>query len=530
MQRRSFIKSTGGLILGFVLHQNGFAETETLEPNAWVRIDRAGDVTVLIEKADFGQGAWTALAMILAEELEADWAKVRLEQAPTIESVYQNTLTGGSSSVRKSWAGLRQAGAQAREMLVAAAADQWRVPKSSCRAEHGAVIHQPTQRRLLYGELVDHAARMPLLNMDAVPLKDPKQFRLIGKPLPKKDVPAKVNGTARFGIDVRVPGMVYAVIARCPTFGGKPVKFDAAEAKAAPGVIDVVEIPPLAGTMRTSGGIAVIAEHTWAAIQGREALKIEWDRGPHARESSASLRELALAQFQKPPYFCAREEGEFTQPSTGAKTIQAIYELPFQAHATMEPMNCTADVRADRIEMWVGTQFAGELQKLFRELSGLPAEKVIIHNESSGGAFGRRALWDYPAEAWQVSKAVNKPVKLVWTREDDLQHDFFRQLSYQKMRADPPLGSIGWLHLRPHRCSILPRYYVIRENCPKLNLLVQQKFRTAFPVSASRSHLCNVAFDAPGGALSLRPLQSSLLNVSSMNWLSPHRTIPTNFA
>jgi isoquinoline 1-oxidoreductase subunit beta len=449
MQRRDFLKSSGAIVLGFTFGPPASAKVEALSPNAWLRIDPSGNVTVLIEKAELGQGAWTALAMILAEELEADWAKIRLEQAPTISGVYEQTLTGGSSSVRKSWTSLRQAGAQAREMLIAAATATWKVNRASCRAEAGAVIHSPTGRRLEYGELVERACTIAVLNPEAIPLKDAKQFRLIGKPLPRKELPAKVNGRAKFSIDVQVPGMLYAVIARCPTFRGKAKRWDAAAAKAVPGVRDIVPIEPLGKDIQTSGGVAVVADSTWAAIQGRNALRIEWDLGPHGGESSAGLRDLAAKHLQQPAMYCAREDGEVASALTSAaKTIEALYELPFQPHATMEPMNCTADVRTDRIEMWVGTQYASYVQKLLREFSGLPAESVIVHNEWSGGAFGRRALYDYPMEAWQISKAVAKPVKLMWTREDDMQHDFYRQLSFQKMTAaiDAQNRPIAWNH------------------------------------------------------------------------------------
>jgi isoquinoline 1-oxidoreductase subunit beta len=449
MERRDFLKTGGCFVLGFTLGgKAGAAETPTA-PNAWVRLDPSGNVTLLIEKADLGQGVWTGLAMILADEMEADWAKVRLEQAPSLAGVYEHMSTGGSSSTRRCYSVMRRAGAQAREMLIAAAADTWKVGTSECRAREGEVIHSATGRRLSYGELAEKASRMPSLNLQAVPLKDPQQFRLIGKPIPFKELPEKVDGTTRYGMDVRIPGMLYAIVDRSPVVGGKPKQYDTAAAKATAGVRAIVLIEPIADPVRTAGGVAVVADNTWSAIRGRAALKTIWDNGPNAGESTDTLRREAHRLMETPAAYCARNEGDTAAALAGAaRMVEAVYELPFLAHAPMEPVNCTADVRADRIEMWTGNQIPLEVARTIGELARLPARAVRVNNLPSGGAFGRRAHLDYPAEAWQVSKAVGKPVKLIWTREDDIRHDFMRQLSFQKITAGlSPQGSpISWTH------------------------------------------------------------------------------------
>jgi isoquinoline 1-oxidoreductase beta subunit len=445
--RRDFLK-TGGLLLGFVLGRPAQGAAG-FNPNAWLRIDTDGLVTVLIEKSDLGQGIFTTLAMLVAEELEADWAKVRVEQAPAIPGVYSNMSTGGSGSTEGCWQSLRQAGAQAREMLIAAAAHTWGVSKTGCRAEKGAVVHMATGRRAMYGELAQTAASLPELNIAAVALKDPSEFKVIGTSIPRLDVPPKVDGSAVYGMDLKVPDMLYAVIARCPTFGGRAARYDKAAALSTPGVRQVLEIEPLPKPTNTEGGIVVVADNTWAAIQGRKALNVTWDRGANSAESSESLRKLAGQQMRGAATFVAREEGDVgSAVERAAKLVEAVYEQPFQPHTPMEPMNCVADVRSDRIEIWTGTQWPLSIQDKLAELSGLPKASITVHNQWSGGSFGRRGQWDYPAEAWQISKAVARPIKLVWTREDDMQHDFFRQLSFHRMTGalDAQNRPLSWSH------------------------------------------------------------------------------------
>jgi len=457
ISRRAFLKTGStaatGLLIGFSLPLKSAAAVNSkhsappvLKPNAWLRIDANGRVTVLVEKSELGQGVFTSIPMILAEELEVEWSAIHVEQAPTEPETYHSLITGGSGSIWGSWTPLREAAAKARELFVQAAAQKWRVPPGGCRAEKGSVVHQSSGRRLSYGRLVETAARLPP-STGAAHLKEPRDFRIIGRAIPRTDVPSKVDGSAVFGLDVTVPGMLYAVIARCPIFGGKLQSFDATAARAVPSVRDVFQIEPLPNPQHTAGGVAVVAGSTWAAVRGRNALKVSWDRAQN-NESTATLLQLAEAQSLGPATFVAREEGDARAAVRQAeKTIEAVYQLPFEAHATMEPMNCTAHVREDGCEMWVPTQWPNEIRDKLAALSGLPAGSIVVHNTFSGGGFGRRGQWDYPAEAWQISKAVKAPVKLVWTREDDMRHDFYRPASYHRMQGGLSGGKpIAWTH------------------------------------------------------------------------------------
>ena len=441
LERREFLKTStktgAALILGFcfpVRGQTPGASLRIFKPNAWLRITADNQITVLVEKPELGQGSRTYTPMMIAEELEVDWSAVHVEQAPTIPSIYQGLRTGGSGGVASTFTPMRKVGAQAREMLITAAVQQWKANKRDCRAENGAVVHGPTNRRLSYGELVQAASRLPPINPDEIALKAPKDFRYIGKSMPRTDVPSKVDGSATFGIDVRVPGMLFAVIARCPFFGGKLQSFDASAAKTIPGVRDVFPVPPLPRRFNTAGGVTVVADSTWAAIQGRRALVLKWDKRQGGNESTETLRNLIVERAAAPPAFVAVGRGDALDVLAGpAKKLEASYESPFQAHATMEPMNTTVHVRDHEIEVWSPTQFADEVQKEIAELSGLPLNKVIVHMTLSGGSFGRRYQWDYAAEAWQVAKGMKKPVQLLWTREDDMQHDFYRPYNYQRL-------------------------------------------------------------------------------------------------
>ena len=355
LTRRRFVKvgalSSAALVIGFYLPSIAGAQQEGGGPskeaprinplNAWVRIAQDGKVTLIVGKSEMGQGIMTTLPMILADELEVDWNVVHVEQAATKPDIYESLGTGGSGSVLDSWMPLRQAGATARQMLIQAAADNWGVDAASCFAKDGGVIHNPRGHRLEYGELVAKASKLPVPDPKKVVLKNPDNFRYIGTSLPRLDIPSKVDGSAKFGIDVRVPGMLYAVIARCPTFGGKVKSFDAAKAKALPGVREVVEIPAVEKGAHTAGGIAVAADSTWAAMQGRDALEIEWDNGPYADESSDSLREQLQSLTIKPGKL-VRKEGDVEAALAHAPNkIEAGYDMPFLAHASMEPMNCT---------------------------------------------------------------------------------------------------------------------------------------------------------------------------------------------
>jgi isoquinoline 1-oxidoreductase beta subunit len=412
------------------------ASQRIFKPNAWLRITADDQITVLVEKPELGQGSRTYTPMMIAEELEVDWSAIHVEQAPTIPSIYQGLRTGGSGGVASTFTPMRKVGAQAREMLITAAAQQWKVKKRDCRAENGTVLHVPTNRRLSYGELVEAASQLPPINPDELSLKPPKDFRYIGKPLPRTDVPGKVDGSAIFGIDVRVPGTLFAVIARCPFFGGKLQSFDATAAKSIPGVRAVFAVPPLPRRFNTAGGVAIVADSSWAAIQGRRKLVIHWEHAPGGDESTDSLREQILQRAAAPPFFIAVDRGDAPEVLASAtKKVESSYESPFQAHATMEPMNTTVHVRENEIEAWSPTQFADEVQDEIAKLSGFPLDKVIVHMTLSGGSFGRRYQWDYAAEAWQVAKEMKAPVQLLWTREDDMQHDFYRPYNYQRLSA-----------------------------------------------------------------------------------------------
>jgi isoquinoline 1-oxidoreductase beta subunit len=453
--RREFLKTgaAGGaaLLIGFhlpMLHAQQAQERPLLNPiNTWLKIDKSGEVTLSVAKSEMGQGVYGSLAMILADELELDWKKVRIEHSPTDPKRY-DTGTGGSGSVSDSWLPLRQAGASAREMFITAAAQNWSVDRDTCRAANGAVLHGHPVRQLTYGELVEAAATLPIPDPKKVPLKNPSDFKLIGTSVPRPEIPSKVNGSAKFGIDVRVPGMLFAVVARCPTFGGKPAKFDSAKALAVLGVKHVVEIPAVVQGAFTAGGIAVVADSSWAAMQGRKALEIEWGRGPAAAENSEDLRRQFMELVEKPGKVVVDRGDAPGALTKSAKTIEAVYEVPFLAHATMEPMNCTADVREKDAEVWAPTQGPDWNRDMVAMVAGIPPESVTVHTMLSGGAFGRRYQTDFAVEAAQVSKAVKKPVQVLWTREDDMQHDFYRQAAYQKIRAalDDRGMPVAWHH------------------------------------------------------------------------------------
>ena len=445
VSRREFLitstQTVGALILGFCLPMHRQIQESELggpekvfKPNAWLKITADNQITVLVEKPELGQGSRTYTPMMIAEELEVDWSTIHVEQAPTVPSVYQGLRTGGSGGVRSTFTPMRQVGAQAREMLITAASQQWKVRRTDCRAENSTVVHTPTNRRLKYGELVERASRLPPINPDEITLKQPKDFRVIGKPIPRTDVPSKVDGSACFGIDVRVPGMLFAVIARCPFFGGTLQGIDDRATKSLPGVRAVFPVAPLPRRFNSAGGVAVVADSTWAAIQGRKALVLTWEKGPGSNESTESLRKLVAEQALAPPTFIAIHRGDALDVlSRPAKKVEGYYESPFQAHATMEPMNTTIHVRDNEIEVWSPTQFADEVQDEIAKLSGLPLDKVIVHMTLSGGSFGRRYQWDYAAEAWQIAHEIKKPVQLLWTREDDMQHDFYRPYNYQRV-------------------------------------------------------------------------------------------------
>lgn len=412
-------------------------------PNAWVRIAADGHVTVILNKSEMGQGISTSLAMALAEELDADWSKVGFEFAPAHPDYghpgYGIQFTGGSTSTMGMTEPMRMAGATARAVLVAAAAQQWGVPEAQCRTENGAVWHDASKQSALYGALAAAAAKLP--TPQEAPLKDRAQFRLIGKPLHRLDTPAKVAGTAQFGLDVYVPGMLTAVVAHPPTFGGKAKKIDDAAARKVPGVKDVIDV---------GSGVAVLAEGFWAAKQGRDALRIEWDLGPAAALSTEGMRE-EYRKLAGTPGLVARKTGDAAAAKAAAtRNLEADYELPFLAHAPMEPLNCVVDLRADSCEIWAGSQFQTVDQGAAAATVGLPLEKVKLHTTLLGGGFGRRAnpAADYITEACKIAKAAKVPVKMVWTREDDMRSGYYRPMWHSRIGAslDAKGAITGWRH------------------------------------------------------------------------------------
>jgi len=462
VSRRTFLETSaavgGGLLLGFTLPP--LQRNEPFAPNAFVRIDRDGRVTLIMHKVEMGQGTYTSMPMLLAEELDVELSQVHLEHAPPDDARYAEPLfgvqeTGGSTSVRGNWEPLRRAGATARALLVTAAAQTWKVDPSSCHAAQGQVIHGPTGRSLGYGTLVAQAAALPVPGH--VTLKDPKDFQLIGTPAKRLDAPEKVNGTAQFGIDVTVPGMKVATVAACPVFGGKLASVDATKAKGIKGVQQVV---------RLDDAVAVVADHMWAAKQGLAALDIRWDEGPNAKLSTADIVQQLAAASEKPGVV-ARNEGDAPRAMAGAaRKVEAVYEVPFLAHATMEPVNCTVHVRPDGCDIWVGTQVPTFTQSAAAKLTGLPRGKVRVHNHLLGGGFGRRLEVDFIIRAVQIAQQVASPVKVVWTREEDIQHDMYRPYYYDRIAAglDEHGTPIAWTH-RIVGSSIMGR--VINQLFPK---------------------------------------------------------------
>ena len=435
LSRRMFLQAGaavgGGLMLSLSLPlASGEAEVaESFVPNAFIRIGSDGQIVLTMPYVEMGQGTYTSIPMLIAEELEVDLKQVKLEHAPPNEKLYANPLlgvqaTGNSNAMRGAWQPMRQAGAIARAMLVSAAAKRWNVDPASCKAQSGEVLHVSTGRRVKYGEVAAAAAGM------AVPanvvLKQPEDFKLIGTPAKRLDTPAKVNGTAVYGIDARPPGVKFATLAQSPVFGGRVRKLDDAAAKAVKGVRQVV---------RLDDAVAVVADHMGAAKKGLAALVIEWDDGPHAKLNTKDIAgELEKATLNAGSV--AQNIGETDKAMASAVTkIDAVYQVPFLAHATMEPMNCTVHVRKDGCEVWVGNQVLARAQATAAKTTGLPLDKVVVHNHLIGGGFGRRLEVDGVTRAVEIAKHVDGPVKVVWTREEDIQHGMYRPYWFDRISA-----------------------------------------------------------------------------------------------
>ncbi|HUN63061.1 MAG TPA: xanthine dehydrogenase family protein molybdopterin-binding subunit [Candidatus Sulfotelmatobacter sp.] len=460
LDRREFLKSSAatgvGLLIGFRLDARAADDPAAAQEkpvpnpfNAWVRITPDNHITLILAKSEMGQGVITSLPMILAEELCVDWKQVGIEQAPTNPKIY-DLGTGGSGSVGSSWLPLRRAGAAAREMMITAAAQEWNVNRDTCVAQDGGVLHGARKNFLTYGQLVEKASKLPVPDLTRVPLKNSQNFSIIGSELQRVDARSKSSGAAKFGIDSRVPGMRYAVIARCPVFGGKVKSFDATKAKNVSGVQNVFVIDPVAKGAFSAGGVVVVADSSWAAMQGREALKIEWDEGPHAGESTETLHRQFLDNAAKAGQVLRNDGDADAALAKSAKKIEATYEFPFAAHATMEPLNCTVHIRKDGAEAWVPTQAPQWAQDAIAKASGLPHDSVVVHTTLMGGGFGRRYQADFAMEAAQVAKVTGKPVMVLWTREDDMQHDFYRPSSYHKFSGavDSDGKLAAWKHFQ----------------------------------------------------------------------------------
>ncbi len=460
--RRSLLKSglAGGFIFTFHMPlaqaaarnvaQGAAPASGPFAPNAFIRIDRAGRTTLVMPQVEMGQGVYTSIAMILAEELDADWSKVVLEAAPPDEKLYANPLlsvqaTGNSNSIRAFWLPLRKAAAASRALLVAAAAREWKVDPATCTTASGRVFHKPSNRSLSYGALAEHARGTPPVNP---PLKTPAEFKLVGKPVKRLDTPTKVDGKEVYGIDVMLPGMSFATIAASPVFGGRVGHVDDGAAKQVPGVRKVIVLDDM---------VAVVGDHMWAAKSGLDALDITWDPGPNGHVDSALVwKEIEAASAK--PGLVAKKTGDVDKALGEGDRLEAHYALPFLAHATMEPINCTVHLTPGACELWLGTQVIARAQATAAATAGVPLDKVIIHNQLIGGGFGRRLEPDMVVKAVRVAQHVDGPVKVVWTREEDIQHDLYRPVYYDRLAATLKDGRIHGWHHRITGSSVVARW------------------------------------------------------------------------
>jgi isoquinoline 1-oxidoreductase beta subunit len=460
ISRRSLLGGglAGGFLLAFHLPTYGASEPAQggtkgkFAPNAFIRIDAAGKTTLVMPQVEMGQGVYTSVAMILAEELDADYQQIVLEHAPPNDKLYGNPsfgiqVTGNSNSIRAFWKPLRAAGAAARAMLIQAAAQQWKVDPASCTAADGQVRHVGSGRRLGFGTLAGAASKLaPPKNP---PLKDPKDFTLIGQSLKRLDTPRKVDGGVVYGIDVMLPGMKFATLAASPVFGGKVGHVDPGPANRIPGVRKVVVLDDM---------VAVVGDHMWAAKQGLEALNISWNEGPNAGVSSADIWQ-DLRKASEGSGAVAKNTGDVEKALSQGEKYEAAYELPFLAHATMEPLNCTVQLKPDSCEIWLGTQVISRVQGTVATLTGLPVEKVTVHNHLIGGGFGRRLEPDMALTAVRVAQHLDgEPVKVVWTREEDIQHDIYRPVYRDTVAATLSGGKIAAFKYKVTGSSVIARW------------------------------------------------------------------------
>ena len=439
--RRNFLKISGlagtGLVIAMNLIDSKIAAASnatdaSFEPNAFLKIDSSGKIIIFAKNPEIGQGIKTSLPQIIAEELEVSWDQIEVRQG-VLDARFGDQFAGGSTGIKTNFVELRRAGAAAREMLIEAAARKWRLSLDQCFAKEGYVFKKKSAEKLSYGELADAASK---LNVREEPvLKDKKDFRIIGKAIPGVDNKSIVTGTVEFGIDAKTKGMRVAIIERCPVYGGKIKNVDDAAALSIPGVEQVIKIEPTQNRTQLVAGVAVVARNTWAAIKGRKALKVEWDYEASDIENDETLKN----QFEKNVNAKAtllRDDGNVDESFTKCKKVhQAVYEAPFLAHAPMEPMNYIADVRADGVDVWGPTQVPGSVRARAAEITGVAPEKIKVRMTRVGGGFGRRLMADYACEAIYVSKAIGKPVQVLWTREDDIQHDFYRPAGMYRLKG-----------------------------------------------------------------------------------------------
>jgi isoquinoline 1-oxidoreductase subunit beta len=439
LSRREFVASGvaagAGLVIGFYLPHRATSDARPFAPNAYLKITPDNEVTIVVARSEMGQGVRTALPMILAEELEADWKKVRIEQAGA-STLYGDETTGGSASVRTTWDPMRKAGAAAREMLITAAAMEWGVARAGCKAEKGSVVHAASGRRRSYGQLAARAATLPIPTDP--PLKSAKEYKLVGTRTPRIDTPVQVTGKAEYGIDFRLPNMGYAVLARCPVFGGKVAAIDDHDAKAVSGVSYIGKINDYA--------VAVVADNTWNAMEGRRVLKVDWDEGPNKELTSAAIME-SLRKSAGNKAATLFVVGDIAKVS--GRRISAAYELPFMAHAPLEPGNSVAHFRGGKCEIWSPTQVPQDVRDSAAQALGIDPDQVKVNVTLLGGGFGRRLEHDYAVEAALVSKAIGGPAKVQWTREDDMHNSTYRPMSYHQLSA--VLDAQGWPRAFSHR-------------------------------------------------------------------------------
>lgn len=443
MNRRFFLRVsalTGGAMLlggGEAKAQGPRRQAPLLLPSAFVQIDPSGMVTLIAKNPEMGQGIKTALPMILAEELDLDWKMVRVVQGDLNEAKYGSQSAGGSRSTPNNWDLLRKVGASARLMLVQAAAQTWSAPESECATELGQVIHTPSNRKLSYGELSAKAAALPAPDPNTVKPKDAKDYKIIGKSMPTVDLPAMVMGKPMYGIDFKAPGMLYAVYEKCPVFGGKAISANLDEIKALPGIKDAFIVAGNGDINSLSSGVAIVAEKWWYANNARKTLKVQWDEGPVAAQSSVGYAAKAAEFFAQKPAFSIRKDGDVEAALASAvKTVDAKYTFPFISHAQLEPCNCSAIFKDGKFEIWAPSQTPGRGQQMASQALGVPVENITVHQLRTGGGFGRRLANDYLVEACSIAKRIpGVPIKLLNAREDDMRHDFYRSAGFQHMRG-----------------------------------------------------------------------------------------------